>query len=152
METVRETLLTLYTRDLDKLAAELGQYPNDESVWRVQEGIANPAGNLCLHLCGNLRHFIGAILGKDGYVRNRDAEFADKNIPRKILLEEIERTKAAISKTLPSVSDEQLKATYPIDVFGHPMTTAFFLIHLSTHLGYHLGQVNYHRRLVGRSS
>lgn len=142
--------MTLYTRDLDKLAEEIRQYPDEESVWRVKDGIANSSGNLCLHLCGNLRHFIGAVLGNSGYVRNRDAEFAEKNIARNSLLEEIERTKKDILKTLPDLPHEQMHAPYPIEVFGHPMTTVFFLMHLATHLGYHLGQVNYHRRLVGR--
>lgn len=149
MNLATESLMALYNRDLDKLAEELKQYPSEESIWKVQEGIANSAGNLCLHLCGNLQHFIGAVLGKTGYVRNRDAEFASKNIPRATLLEQIAQTKAAIAQTLPILPHEQLHAQYPVDVFGRPMTTVYFLMHLATHLGYHLGQVNYHRRLVG---
>jgi uncharacterized damage-inducible protein DinB len=148
MNLATQSLLTLYIRDLDKLAEEIRQYPDEESVWRLKEGIANSAGNLCMHLCGNLQHFIGAVLGKSKYVRNREAEFSEKNIARKSLLEEIEKTKKAISKTLPELLHEQLHAPYPIEVFGHPMTTLFFLMHLAAHLGYHLGQVNYHRRLV----
>ncbi len=149
MNLATESLLALYTRDLNKLAEELRQYPTEESIWRVEHGIANSAGNLCLHLCGNLQHFIGAVLGNSGYVRNREAEFAEKNIARNSLLEEIERTKAAIAKTLPALPHEQLHAVYPVEVFGKPMATVYFLMHLATHLGYHLGQVNYHRRLVG---
>lgn len=152
MNLATESLLALYTRDLNKLAEELRQYPTEESIWRVEHGIANSAGNLCLHLCGNLQHFIGAVLGNSGYVRNREAEFAEKNIDRNLLLEEIERTKAAIAKTLPALPHEQLHAVYPIEVFGKPMATVYFLMHLATHLGYHLGQVNYHRRLVGTGS
>lgn len=152
MNLATESLLALYTRDLNKLAEELRQYPTEESIWRVEHGIANSAGNLCLHLCGNLQHFIGAVLGNSGYVRNREAEFAEKNIARNLLLEEIERTKAAIAKTLPALPHEQLHAVYPIEVFGKPMATVYFLMHLATHLGYHLGQVNYHRRLVGTGS
>ncbi len=152
MNLATESLLALYTRDLNKLAEELRQYPTEESIWRVEHGIANSAGNLCLHLCGNLQHFIGAVLGNSGYVRNREAEFAEKNIDRNLLLEEIERTKAAIAKTLPALPHEQLHAVYPVEVFGKPMATVYFLMHLATHLGYHLGQVNYHRRLVGTGS
>ena len=149
MNPVTESLLVLYQRDLDKLGEELKQYPSEESMWTISGDIKNSAGNLSLHLCGNLQHFIGTVMGNSGYVRNRDAEFADKGIPRQKLLDEIAKTKKAIADTLPKIVDTQLEAQYPIDVFGKPMTTVHFLIHLGAHLGYHLGQVNYHRRLVG---
>ncbi len=148
MNLATESLLALYTRDLNKLAEELKLYPTDESVWKVSDGITNSAGNLCLHLCGNLQHFIGAVLGKSGYVRNREAEFSSKDIPRATLLAEIEQTKASLAQALSQLAHEQLHAQYPVDVFGKPMTTLYFLMHLSAHLGYHLGQVNYHRRLT----
>lgn len=150
MNLATQSLLTLYTRDLNKLAEEIRLYPNEESLWAVAPGITNPAGNLCLHLCGNLQHFIGTVLGKTGYVRNRDAEFSGKDIPREHLLQEIEKTKATLAEVLPQLPHEQLHAPYPIDVFGHPMATVHFLMHLATHLGYHLGQVNYHRRILAR--
>ena len=150
MNLATQSLLTLYTRDLNKLAEEIKLYPTEDAIWKVVPGITNSAGNLCLHLCGNLQHFIGTVLGNTTYVRNREAEFASKNIPREKLLEEIEVTKASIAQTLPDLPHELLHAPYPVEVFGHPMATVFFLMHLATHLGYHLGQVNYHRRLLAR--
>ena len=143
-----ESLKTLLVRDLNKLESELLLYPSEESLWKVDKAISNSAGNLCLHLCGNLQHFIGAVLGHSSYVRNRDNEFAARNIARKDLIAEIGRTRKAVEETLPSLTEQQLQSNYPVDVFGKPMTTLYFLIHLSAHLGYHLGQVNYHRRLV----
>jgi uncharacterized damage-inducible protein DinB len=148
MNSTLNHLHQLFLRDLDLLNQEITSYPTEASLWVVKGGIKNSGGNLCLHLCGNLQHFIGAILGKDGYVRNRDAEFADKDIPKKILLQQIEATKNAISDTFKKLSSSQLEAPYPIEVFGHPMTTEYFLIHLLTHLTYHRGQINYHRRLL----
>ena len=136
-------------RDLDKLSSELSLYKNESLIWKSQGEIKNPAGNLCLHLCGNLQYFIGAVLGNTGYIRNRDNEFALRDISRENLLKEIAATKKAVEGTLPQLTETQLHSDYPVDVFGYPMTTGFFLIHLSNHLGYHLGQVNYHRRLVG---
>lgn len=146
VKSIQEVLL----RDLNKLAEEISLYPTEESVWKTAEGITNPGGNLCLHLCGNLQHFIGTIIGKSDYKRNREAEFSTRNVAKSSLLLEIEKTKAAISSSLPKLTSAQLEETYPLEVFGRPMTTGYFLIHLSAHLGYHLGQVNYHRRLVGR--
>lgn len=138
----------LFLRDLDSLAAEISQYPTEESLWLLQGDIKNTAGNLCLHLCGNLQHFIGAVLGQSGYVRNREAEFADKNIPKEKLLAEIEATKKAITNTLSKLDSSKLEEEYPIQVFGESMTTEYFLIHLAGHLNYHKGQINYHRRIL----
>lgn len=148
MTPVIESLLPVFQRDLDKLAEEIKQYPTEQSLWTISGVIKNPGGNLCLHLCGNLQHFIGTILGKSDYVRNRDAEFADKDMPRQKLLGEISKTRDTLSRVLPTLSQQDLDAIYPIQVFGHPMTTLFFLLHLCAHLSYHMGQVNYHRRLL----
>ncbi|MEP2668459.1 MAG: DinB family protein [Cyclobacteriaceae bacterium] len=148
MNSTLDNLHQLFLRDLDLLTQEITSYPTEASLWIVKGDIKNSGGNLCLHLCGNLQHFIGAVLGKDGYIRNRDAEFADKDIPKEILLGQIDATKSAISKTLEALSTSQLEAPYPIEVFGKPMTTEYFLIHLLTHLTYHRGQINYHRRIL----
>lgn len=136
-------------RDLDTLEREIIQYPTIESIWTVRGDIKNTAGNLCLHLCGNLQHFIGAILGQSGYIRDREKEFALKNISAKELVSEVIRTKESIKAALQKLEPAVLDKEYPIAVFNYPMTTQYFLIHLSAHLGYHLGQINYHRRLVG---
>ena len=143
-----ESVQKLFIRDLDKLSSELSQYKDETLIWKLQGEIKNTSGNLCLHLCGNLQYYIGTVLGNSGYVRNRDNEFALKYISRENLLNEIIQTKKAVVGALPHLTESQLHADYPVDVFGHPTTTGFFLIHLSAHLGYHLGQVNYHRRLV----
>ncbi|UKJ09024.1 DinB family protein [Solitalea lacus] len=135
-------------RDLEKLSAEVEQYNIDENLWRVEPVISNSGGNLCLHLVGNLNHFIGHVLGNTGYVRNRDLEFSLKNVSKSELITMINETIMMIDSVLAKVSPEQLKEKYPIEVFGEPMTTEYFLVHLVTHLSYHLGQVNYHRRLL----
>lgn len=142
------TLIQLYTRDLDKLKAEVEAYGNEGDLWRVEGAIANSAGNLCLHLAGNLRHFFGAVIGGTDYVRDRDAEFSSKFVPRATLLAEVDAAAADVKAVLAKITDEDLQKTYPIEVFGHPMTTEFFLVHLATHLNYHLGQIDYHRRLL----
>lgn len=143
-----ETLSQLYQRDLDQLQAQIGLYGSDEQLWAVTDGITNSGGNLALHLVGNLKHFIGAVLGESGYVRDRDAEFSTKRASRDDILTAIDETSEVVASTLAKLTAEDLAATYPIEVFGHPMTTEYFLIHLATHLNYHLGQINYHRRLV----
>jgi hypothetical protein len=143
-----QTLQALYVRDLKKLRQELEQYKNESDIWKIEKQIANPAGNLCLHLVGNLNTYIGAVLGNTGYVRNRDLEFSLRNVSLKELLEKVDGTISMIEKVMPTVSDEKMREEYPLLVLPEKTSTEYFLVHLAVHLGYHLGQVNYHRRLV----
>lgn len=145
---ITDTLITVYRRDLEKLKTEVEQYSSDEQLWLVHGEIANSGGNLALHLVGNLKHFIGATLGDSGYVRDRESEFSSTGVSRAELISAIEETSEVVSATLANITAEELAAAYPIEVFGEPMTTEYFLVHLATHLSYHLGQINYHRRLL----
>ena len=138
----------LYQRDLDRLIAELNLYKSEEHIWAPIKGINNPGGNLCLHLIGNLNMFIGNVLGDTGYIRKRDDEFSLKNIPREQLIKMIQDTQIMISDTLSNLGLEMLSKIYPIRVFKEEMTIEYFIIHLLSHLTYHLGQVNYHRRIL----
>ncbi|MFY0650891.1 MAG: DUF1572 family protein [Cyclobacteriaceae bacterium] len=146
-ETV-QSLLSLFDRDMDRLKVEIEAYEKEENLWKLSGDINNTAGNLCLHLCGNLQYFIGAVIGNSGYERKRDDEFGLKNIPRIDLIEQINISKEAVGLALKSFDSNLLEETYPIEVFGKPMSYSFFLIHLNGHLNYHLGQINYHRRLL----
>ena len=145
-----ETLKELYDRDLKKLRTEIESYGDEAAMWKVSGEIPNSGGNLALHLVGNLKSFIGANLGDSGYVRQRDLEFSQKNTPRVELLQIIDETADVVATTLDNLTPDQLEQVYPIVVFAdrtEPMTTLWFLVHLATHLNYHLGQINYHRRL-----
>lgn len=143
-----ESLKSLYTRDLNKLKLEIESYQNEENLWKIDKNILNSAGNLVLHLIGNLNHYLGAILGNSGYIRNRELEFSLKNIPRTELIQQVEKTIEVVNSSLDKLSDEDVQKDYPVETLGYPMTTEYFLIHLFGHLGYHLGQINYHRRLL----
>ena len=134
-------------RDLEKFKEEIRLFP-DEKLWSVQGDIKNSAGTLALHLTGNLKHFIGAILGNTGYVRQRDKEFSDTNISKEKLLQGLEETTAVVKKTLSELTDEQALQIYPFDKFKEKATTLYALTHLTAHLNYHLGQVNYLRRII----
>ena len=142
------TLKSLFERDLKKLKQEIETYKTERNIWRIDKDITNSAGNLCLHIIGNLNWFIGAQLGNTGYIRHRDLEFSSINIPKDDLLMEIDRTRSMIENTLNKITASQLELEYPILVFEQKSTTQYFLVHLTTHLTYHLGQINYHRRLL----
>lgn len=149
MITIVETLLKLFDRDLLRLEEEITLYPNEESIWRLSGEIKNTAGNLCLHLCGNLQHYIGANLGRISYVRNRDNEFAAKGVSKAELIAEVQKTRQTVKESLETLKPSILETEYPEKVFDYSMTTGYFLIHLTAHLNYHLGQINYHRRIIG---
>lgn len=141
-------LTQLFTRDLNRLKQELLAYQDEQSIWLIHKNIANSAGNLCLHLIGNLNTYIGAELGKTGYVRNRPLEFSTSYIARAELIEKIEATIVVVNQALANLSSHELDKEYPQLVLEEKTTTGYLLVHLTTHLSYHLGQINYHRRLL----
>lgn len=145
---LNQTLRSLFRRDLEKLKQEIEAYKSEEAIWMTDKSIPNSAGNLCLHLIGNLNHFIGVTLGDSDYVRNRDLEFSAKNVARGEMVKKIDETIGIVDKTVADVSAEQLSGDYPIKVFEDKNSTEWMLVHLATHLNYHLGQINYHRRML----
>ena len=143
-----QTMKTLFARDLSKLRKEIESYKHESNLWIIDKAIANSPGNLCLHLVGNLNTYIGKELGGTGYIRDRDLEFSQKNIPQAALLKMIDETIATVDMALETLTEQKLEEEYPVIVFTEKMTTGFFLVHLIAHLSYHLGQINYHRRLL----
>lgn len=141
-------LTGVLTRDLRALRRGIEAYPEERLLWVTPPGITNSAGNLTMHLAGNLQSFIGAQLGGTGYVRDRDAEFGRRDVPRAQLLTQLDAALAAVTGTLPKLSDADLARPFPMPIAGVTITTADFLIHIATHLTYHLGQIDYHRRFV----
>jgi len=145
---MKEALIEIYSRDILKLRDEVIAYKEERSLWITTANISNSAGNLCLHLVGNLNHFIGAVLGKNGYVRRRDDEFALKNIPVNELVSAIEKTKDVVVDTLTAMTEKDFELDFPEKKHDKILRTDFMLLHLLAHLNYHLGQINYHRRLI----
>ena len=145
-------LSRLLARELTTLRDELLAYPDERSIWALPKGVPNSGGNLSLHLTGNLRWFIGAQLGATGYVRDRDAEFARRDVPRAELIAQAEAAKDEVTRTLATLDPAAFDAPYPLEVAGVRLATGRFLMHLEGHFAYHLGQLDYHRRIVTGSS
>lgn len=145
-----ETLKLLFTRDLNKLRREIEQYQDEQNIWKTDGNITNSAGNLCLHLVGNLNTYIGKELGGTAYVRDRASEFSLKDISRPELLNKIDETVMVINQALGKLDESALADEFPALVFDSKTSIEYMLVHLATHLAYHLGQINYHRRLTDR--
>ena len=148
MSDLLNDMTLLLLRELNAFQREIELFPDDESVWRVAPGVANSAGNLALHVCGNLQHFIGAVLGGTTYVRNRGVEFSRKSGTRSELVLEIRAAMRAVQEILPQVPDTLLDAELPDPAMSLTINTRLFLIHLCSHAAFHLGQAGYVRRIV----
>ncbi len=144
---MKNDIIDIYKRDLDKLKEEINLF-REENLWEITKNIKNSAGNLSLHLLGNLNTYIGKNLGQTGYLRDREKEFSEKNVNKSELINLIEKTKLMIVTILTPIDEAELKKLYPENVFGYEMSTQYFLIHLLSHLSYHLGQINYLRRVL----
>lgn len=145
---MKQALIFLFDRDLSKLKNELKAYRSEEGLWKTTNTINNSAGTLALHLIGNLNYYIGAIMGNTGYVRDREAEFMLRDVPFVEILNKIEETKLVVTKSLLEFPEDWFSRQYPEEKFGYPMTYEYFMFHLVSHLNYHLGQINYHRRIL----
>ena len=144
-----DTLRRLFRRDIAAMRREIEAYSDDATLWTIVPGIANSGGTLGLHVAGNLRHFIGAALGNTGYVRDRDAEFSMRNAPRSFVVEQLTDAEQSVDTALRDFDPARLEDEYPVQLPADMRARiAPFLMHLAVHLGYHLGQVDYHRRVV----
>lgn len=149
--TLGPAFARILSRELDRLVRLLESYPDEESLWRVEGSVRNSPGTLALHMVGNLEHFVGAVLGDTGYLRDREAEFGERDLSRKEIIGRIRGCQKTVRTTLDGLSDRTLLTTYPATLpasLGEDVSAAEFLAHLTWHLGWHLGQVDYHRRLL----
>jgi hypothetical protein len=141
-------IATILLRELEGFSREVSMFPDDLSLWSTVPGVANSAGNLALHVAGNLHHFVGAILGGDSYVRNREAEFGRRSGTREEVVAELQRTAEIVRKTLGEFPEKRLSEDFPELLMGMRIRTGLFLLHLCAHAGFHLGQAGYLRRMV----
>lgn len=151
-DSLRDTILRLLVRDLEAMQLEIAAYLSDEALWSVPTGVANSGGTLALHLAGNLRHFVGAVLGGSGYVRDRAYEFSARGLTRATVIAELADAQSQVVRTLRALDSARLLEPFPEAVGETQLRTDAFLLHLATHLTYHMGQVDYHRRLTTQTN
>jgi hypothetical protein len=145
---LKEALKELFNRDLATLRKEIELYRDEAKLWRLDNSIQNSGGTLCLHVIGNLKTFVGNGLAQTTYVRNREFEFSGTPVPRTKLYQELDETIAIVNKGFDALTEAQLDDDFPIRIWKEEKKTLFTLMHLHGHLTYHLGQLNYHRRIL----
>ncbi|HNP17752.1 MAG TPA: DinB family protein [Fulvivirga sp.] len=149
LQLITNGLIKSYQKSFTQLKNEISLFKeNEDSLWDLTDGVTNTSGNLCLHLCGNLKHFIGAILGHSGYERNRPEEFSAIGFSVDELLAKINDTEEMVLSTIKKLTEADLNAIYPKEIGGNSYTAYEFLLHLHAHMHYHLGQINYLRRIL----
>lgn len=148
MAPLSSLLTTQIVRELQTFIREIEAFPSDDSIWHTRRGVTNSAGNLALHVCGNLQDFVGRVLGGTSYVRNREQEFAQREGTRAGIVSELRTTIDVVKATLPEVTEETLAADFPMQLNGKTLNTGAFLVHLAAHLAFHLGQAGYLRRII----
>ncbi|HEY7635708.1 MAG TPA: DinB family protein [Gemmatimonadales bacterium] len=145
---ILSSVIAILDRDLRALRREIEAYPDEASLWLQPAGLANSAGTLALHLAGNVQHYFGAKLGATGYVRDRPAEFARRDVSRTKLIDEIEAARQSLDAAQLRLGETDLTQDFPELIGGLHVETGDYLIHLVSHFNYHLGQLDYHRRVV----
>ena len=145
---MKKELIKAFEKDITKLIAEVEAFENEAAFWARGHGVPNSPGNLTLHLMGNLNHYIGAKLGSSGYVRDRPLEFSSGPVPLDEISQRLEQTREVVIRSINGLSDEGLAAAYPNDPGDESRTVGADLVRILTHLNYHLGQINYHRRMM----
>jgi len=146
---ITEPLARAYEQALTKLRTEVEGYANEADLWKTDGEIPNSAGNLALHLVGNINHFFGALISKNGYVRDRDSEFSSANVSKDQIISEIDKVVAVVQTAIRSLTADDLEKMYPVEFQNEAVTTEYVLVYLLAHFNYHLGQIDYHRRLIG---
>lgn len=145
---IQEDLKKLFVRDLEKLIEEIVAYRKEENMWITDSNVTNSSGNLCLHLIGNLNTYLGAAIMKNGYKRNREYEFAARDVSRSILIEEIKKVITVVEQAFDVLTENDMSGNFPVQIWKEQTGMLFTLMHLHSHLNYHLGQIDYHRRLL----
>lgn len=141
-------LATFYERDLNRLIDEIKQFKKEENIWKTAGSIKNSCGNLALHIIGGLNYFFGTQLANTGYVRHRDQEFSSSGVDRSVLLNELEKLIPLIKKAFAEMTPGDMETGFPIMFDDAKNSKGYVLIQLLAHLNYHLGQVNYLRRIL----
>lgn len=141
-------LANFYERDLRKLVKEINLFRDEANLWKTHGSIKNSSGNLALHIIGGSNFFIGDKLAQTGYIRDRDREFSQKNVPREVIVGEFEQLIPLVKNTLNNLTADQLENPFPVVFDGATNSVSYVLVTLLAHLNYHLGQVNYLRRML----
>ena len=122
------------------------QLLSEKEIWWRPNTASNAAGNIVLHLCGNLRQWIISGLGGAPDMRARDTEFSERGpIPRRMLIKQLKTTVREACETIDRLSAETLLQDFSIQ--GFHVSGLVAILHVYEHFAYHAGQIAYITKL-----
>jgi uncharacterized damage-inducible protein DinB len=122
------------------------QLLSEKEIWWRPNDASNAAGNIVLHLCGNLRQWIISGLGGARDARQRDTEFSERGpIPRRTLIRQLKTTVEETCQIIDRISAEKLSQDFPIQ--GYRVSGLVAITHVYEHFAYHAGQIAYLTKL-----
>ena len=128
-----------FAQELIRLIEPLSQ----EQLWSEKHGIPNSIGTLIRHLTGNLNHYLGAGILKNGYIRNREKEFSDTNLAKETIIAELETAVIIAKEAVSQINEEIILQPYTTPCGDNYESFAYHIVRLATHFALHLGQVDY---------
>jgi uncharacterized damage-inducible protein DinB len=115
---------------------------SDEDLWWRPNEVSNSAGNLILHLCGNMRQWIVSSIGRVEFNRDRNAEFAARGpVPKAHLVAGLKEAIGEVDAVLAALKSERLLDRFKVQKYE--VSTLQAVYHVVEHFGYHLGQILY---------
>jgi uncharacterized damage-inducible protein DinB len=144
-ETFRRDALSGLNKYLTRIVQCLQSLSEEEIWWRPNE-VSNAAGNIVLHLCGNIRQWVLSGLGEARDLRERDKEFSERGpIPRQALIELLKNTIEDANRVIETAPVSMLSREF--DIQGYHVTGATAVTSVYEHFAYHAGQVIYLTKL-----
>jgi uncharacterized damage-inducible protein DinB len=120
---------------------------NEEQVWARRAENENAAGNLVLHLCGNVRQWIVSAVGARPDVRERDREFSARGgVSIAALTECLRTTVEEAAGVLRAVTAERMAERLVIQ--GYKVSVMEAIYHVVEHFSMHTGQIMFATKLL----
>jgi hypothetical protein len=115
----------------------------EDQLWSKGGSIPNSIGTLARHLTGNLNHYFGAGILKNGYVRERDKEFTETGLSKTQVLADLREAVNVAKEAVGAIDEAQIDKPYHSPCGEEYESLAYHIIRLATHLALHCGQADY---------
>lgn len=133
---------------LDKIRLAVAGLDEEGIWWRPAPG-TNSAGNLMLHLSGNLTLWILVAVAGERHERRRSEEFrADRTATKEELLGKLGATVERAAEVVAGLDAAALAR--PVAVQGYDTDVLAAVFHAVEHMAYHTGQIVWIVKQIGR--
>ncbi|UCC89168.1 MAG: DinB family protein [Anaerolineales bacterium] len=128
-----------YAQSLIELIDPLSQ----DQLWSRNGGIPNSIGTLTRHLTGNLNHYLGAGILRNGYVRERDREFTETSLPKATIVSDLRAAVEVAKEAVDAIGEREVTQPYTAPSGEEYESLAYHIVRVATHFALHCGQADY---------